>query len=278
MTTWKIAALGTGLAFAMIAACSSDEENPAKGRTGGGTGGSGPVVTDGGSGGATGDSGGGTGGTTGDAAPATCDGVLLSLEAEGEMVADNAAGVKGSWYKYGDSLGSSGAAPGDCQKNGFTEAQCSKITSFTASGSKICTSGTAAKVADLADGGKAYSAIWGSGVALDLNNPSGTVAAYDATAYKGLCFTISGTKVPAELRVEVPFTGTETCAYIYKVSAAGSYTATFASGLNSFGQPSWCPPTPFDATKLLSVQFHVATNDKSEVPYDFCVENLTLIK
>jgi hypothetical protein len=36
-------------------------------------------------------------------------------------------------------------------------------------------------------------------------------------------------------------------------------------------------PPAFDPTKLLSIRFHVITNNVAPVPFSFCIGNLTLL-
>ena len=37
-------------------------------------------------------------------------------------------------------------------------------------------------------------------------------------------------------------------------------------------------PTPFDRTKILSMHFHVVSNETSTVPFSYCISNLRALK
>ena len=131
-----------------------------------------------------------------------------------------------------------------------------------------------------------YSNIFGIGIGLDFNNTGGTKEAFDATknGVTGFSFTISG--VPqGGIRVEFPTTDTEATgqdSYAITVTADGSYTANMATTgahklSNSFTPSGFTQPA-FNASNLLSIQFHVATNVTAPVTVaNMCVSNLTAI-
>lgn len=239
------------------------------------------------------DAGAGTGGSGGGGTSGNLTGVLLPPNETGFVPADsNELGVVGSWYTYGDGIGSTGAPPGDCQGAGHTDAECSKIDSpaagsFPNTGGKMCTSGTVAKVIDMVGkpGMPDYGKIWGAGIGLDLNNPGGGAvkapfpAAMKGT--KGIEFEID--MVPlAKLRVEVESTETN-----------GG-----ADGNDYWGANSTYPPSPVVAGKntvlwdkfvgpkahvfkpdtLLGIQFHVPTGTSAAGAYSFCISNVKLLK
>jgi hypothetical protein len=212
--------------------------------------------------------------------------------------------IAGSWYAYGDDLGTNGAPPGNCETvGGFTMMQCSQITSpapavMTDAGvmgnfvpdptGAMCMTGTAAKV-PMKAGAPDYSDVFGIGIGLDFNNMGGTKASWDAVANKvvGLTFTIAG--VPAGgIRVEFPTTDTITGiqdAYAIAVMTDGTYTADFNTMMSdthhlspSFNPPKGSTEPAFNASNLLSIQFHVPTNTSSAVTVtNMCISNLTAL-
>jgi hypothetical protein len=269
-------ALGTG-------ACSSNNNTP------------------GGSGGSSGTGSGGTGGgtTTGTSDP-------LPSSATG-FVDDPTTGVVGAWYSYGDSAGSAANttstdfADSDCAMAGFTMDQCSQIVApipgqpfvpTDMASSQMCTNGTAALVLDDAANPMGdYSALFGSGIGLDFNNPgadAGPKGDKDLSAYSGVEFDFSGQVIPAgDMRVNFPFTG-------MMGSNSPYWMGTGMGGANKASSPltashiviNWADvagpsyltgPPKFDPTHVQSIQFQVFTNTKTATPYNFCVANLALI-
>jgi hypothetical protein len=212
-------------------------------------------------------------------------GHLLMPSADGFIALDtNEAGVYGDWYNPG-------AGTGDCAVKGMYPAEtCSSITMpipgevFTNTGGKMCTTGTAAKVIDMN-----YSAIWGTGIGFDTNNGGadvgGTKMPWDAVAngITGLQFEIDTPPTGGQMRVEFP---TSVIAGTTDINAAywGGATAnlspftkggTYAFHWKDVGGPMYLTsPTPFDASKILSVQFHVVTNTSSTIPFSYCISNV----
>jgi len=211
----------------------------------------------------------------------------------GFLDGSNMAHITGAWYSYGDWY-SPAAGGGDCAVKGmYMAAQCSMITTpvpgdpFTNAGDgKMCTSGTAAQVIDMN-----YSAIWGTGIGFDLNNGgtddggTGAKLPYDATANNvtGFSFHIDTPPTGGQMRVEFPTSavmGTTDINAAYWGGAganlspftkAGDYQVKFTD----VGGPMYLTsPTPFDPTKILSVQFHVVTNTSSTIPFSYCVSNV----
>ena len=112
--------------------------------------------------------------------------------------------IVGAWFAYGDNVGTNGAPPGPCTSaGGHPASACSSITSpppavdgGTASFPQqtpgtMCLSGTAAQVIGTPPD---YSNIFGIGIGLDLNNPSGTPAPFNASTnhVTGFQFNVSG--------------------------------------------------------------------------------------
>ncbi len=172
----------------------------------------------------------------------------------------SALGITGSFFAYGDSIGTNGLpGGGNCQTNGgFTDAQCSSLTfptlgaisdamapdgaalpaGFPPGGpngtdgtTAMCLSGTLAKIiAKTGSTSPDYSDIWGLGVGLDFNNPNGTAGTWSATANMvvGFSFTVSGFPTGGKaLSVELPTPATVAAgndSYSIQITKDGNYT------------------------------------------------------
>jgi hypothetical protein len=227
-------------------------------------------------------------------------GIALMPSADGFFDGTNEAGILGAWYSYGDYFGGTPtmAGMGDCPVKGmFTQTQCSTITTpvpgavFTNTGGKMCTSGTAAKVINDGAGAPAYSAIWGTGIGFDLNNAgtddggTGVKGTWDATAHgvTGFSFQIDSPPIGGQMRVEFPtnaFPGTTDINAAYWGGATMNLSPFTMAGTYSFkwsevGGPMYLAgASPFDNTKILSMQFHVVTNTSSTIDFNYCISNL----
>jgi hypothetical protein len=238
----------------------------------------------------------GTGGSTG--------GMVLMPDGNGFMNG-TVAGVLGAWYSYGDSYTNGG--DGDCQKAGFTTAQCSSAASpafgapFTNTDGKMCLTGVAATtIAAPGSTTPAYSAIWGVGIGFDWSNAgTGDAGAsatsvkmpWDATMYgvTGFKFDITGIPIGGNLRIEFPFTGQSGNDAPYWGGMANNLSIPGGSGMNtadgtySFkwtdvtGPMYATNPPAFDPTHIISAQWHVVSNTKAPVTVtNMCVSNVTL--
>lgn len=222
----------------------------------------------------------------------------LVPNADGFFDGSNSAGIVGAWYAYGDWWGNAAdpsmpiSGMGDCPtKGGYTVDQCSAITTptpgqpFANTGGTMCTSGTVAKVIDMM-----YSAIWGAGIGFDLNNAGndgGTGKnAWDAGAHNvtGFSFHIDTPPTGGQMRVEFPTNavpGTTDINAAYWGGAGNNLSPIKNGGDYSFhwadvGGPMYLSaPTPFDKTKIQSMQFHVVSNTMSTIPFTYCISNLT---
>jgi hypothetical protein len=222
----------------------------------------------------------------------------LVPNADGFFDGTNAAGILGAWYAYGDWYGNTAdpsmpiAGMGDCPvKGGYTADQCSSIMTptpgqpFSNTGGSMCTTGTVAKVVDMM-----YSAIWGAGIGFDLNNAGadgGTGKnAWDAGAHNvtGFSFHIDTPPTGGQMRVEFPTNavpGTTDINAAYWGGASNNLSAIKNGGDYSFhwadvGGPMYLTaPTPFDKSKIVSMQFHVVANTSSSIPFMYCISNLT---
>ncbi len=287
-----------GAVTAIAAGCGSSDDSAAGGsssQAGSGTAAGGTSPGTSGSTGIAGTapSGGGTG-TGGTAIP-------LPSDMTGYVEVDT-LGIKGAWYSYGDGIGSDGTtATGDCEAAGHMVSECSSITtpmfgSFPNMNSSMCTAGTVAKVINLTgmtgcpttSASCDYSAIFGAGIGIDLNNAGGDGGGklpFNATAAGviGIAFDID--MVPlAGIRVEFPTPSTTDTAAIWKPAAsAKNFVSPVMPGHNvilfsDVTQPSYVTmPGPLDATQILSVQFHVPTTTSASAPYMFCISNFSAV-
>ncbi len=218
------------------------------------------------------------------------------------------SGVVGAWYAYGDGAGGAASLAGtdfadsDCAKGGYTTSQCSQITTPTpgqpfppdATGA-MCTQGTAAKVLMSTTGTTAdYSQLWGAGIGLDLNNLGGDSGVlkgvYDLSKYVGVGFDFTGMVIPtSKMRVNFPFTGEHGTDSPYWDGATmpsspltnGAHVEIKWSDVGGpmylSGQTPPVPIPPFVNTMVSAIQFQVFTNTSTATPYQFCVNNLTLL-
>ena len=262
------------------------------GSSGGGSGGSSGSSSGGGSGGSSGSSSGGM--SSGGQDAGGCTTVPLTPSPTG-YVSTTALNIAGAWFAYGDDLGANGAPPGQCVTKGMhSAADCSVVTSppppedggtgsfpQTTAGT-MCLSGTAAQVIGVPPD---YSNIFGIGIGLDFNNPSGTPLPYDATMNQitGFQFTVAGLPTGA-VRVEFaePATDTTGDAWSYTLTSNGQVTVSLASGTGAGDlSPSFTPTgtqPPFDPTKVESIQFHVVTNTSGAVAVSsFCISDLQAV-
>jgi hypothetical protein len=256
------------------------------GSSGGGSSGSGSSSGGGSSGGSS------SGGSGGDAGG--CTAVALTPSPTG-YVSTTALNIAGAWFAYGDDLGPNGAPPGQCVTTGMhPAADCSVVTSppppedggtgsfpQTTPGT-MCLSGTAAQVIGTPPD---YSNIFGIGIGLDFNNPSGTPLPYDAAMNQitGFQFTVAGLPT-GTVRVEFaePATDTSGDAWSYTLTSNGQVTVNLASGTGAGDlSPSFTPTgtqPAFDPTKVESIQFHVVTNTSGAIAVsNFCISDLQAI-
>ncbi len=235
-------------------------------------------------------------------------GVPLVPSATG-VVNDVVSGVVGSWYPFADGIGpnpsptDNDTADSDCVRRGqFPPSACSNIYFPTvgqpygpapATGA-MCTSGVAAQVLVDSSGTPDYGDLWGGGIGLDFNNPGGDAGVkgtWDATAFTGIAFDLSGPNVPTEsMRVLFPFLGEHGTDAPYFQGQTLGYSKLPSDGhveihWSDIGGPLYLtysapPVTPplFDPTQVFSIQFQVFTNASSSTPYAFCVNNLTLLR
>lgn len=167
----------------------------------------------------------------------------------------------------------------------------------------LCLSGTAAKVIGIDGGAPDYTNIFGIGMGLNLNYDFVNFVSrpYDAVAngVVGVQFDITATGgLPANLRVEFATEQTDdggphptADSYDIMPSTAGTYQVLWTTLAKPFPPVvgtniSYVPPVDgglaaqpmFDPTSLISIQFHVATDNMAAVLVnDLCVSNLSAI-
>jgi hypothetical protein len=187
----------------------------------------------------------------------------------------NASGISGSWALYSDcdDYGPLDAGSSDPGKN------CSSITAPMAGQpfapqpgtAQMCTTGTTVQV--LSD--DQWPLRWGAYISLSLNDPSGTAADFDATAahVRGFCFYVSGFTVPV-FRVRFPTDQgfTDRNWYQATLEHEGWHSVLF-SDLGQVKPTS----TPFDPSKILSIEFEIPASRLETVPWDFCIDGLTAL-
>jgi hypothetical protein len=192
--------------------------------------------------------------------------------------------IQGAWYGYGDLA--------DCTAAGHPTTACSVIDKPTLGSfpqdvpGSMCTSGTAAVVPTSAD----YSAIWGAGIALDLNSAGGDASTtvkvpYNAPANGviGFSFDINVAPPLSGMRVEFPTPATSSAAAYWNGGDPTAGNSPVKMGHNvilwaKVGGPSYATNPPlFDPTMINSIQFHIPTNITSTVPFNYCISNLTAL-
>lgn len=132
-----------------------------------------------------------------------------------------------------------------------------------------------------------FGEYWGAAIGVNLNQPidpdtgKGVVIPlpYDASTLQGFTFEISGATVPAPsaLRFKVEADTGEFCTPTTVKILNGSNKVFFNQLLDKCYSISTNPPNPTAETvqsKLLKISWQVVTNDKSAVPFDFCVSNV----
>jgi hypothetical protein len=166
-----------------------------------------------------------------------------------------------------------------------------------------CASGISAQAFSNADGYPDFGTFWGNRIGFNLANP-GTLAdgptligPYDATAHGivGFAFDID-TVIPWErLRVAFPTVGTEDYPAYWMgppmdlVPLPGGGAGPAGPGGPPFIRPGhyellWSEVggsgwgSVFDPTMIEAIQFQVLGSETGPVQFDFCVDNITLLR
>ncbi len=150
-------------------------------------------------------------------------------------------------------------------------------------GSNVCGKGQIAQVIATAtsNGAPDYGRYWGGGLAFALHTESagGTSEPYDATTngLGGISATISGATIPAEMRFKFKMFGS-TENYCKEVMGATSgQTITLMTG--DAVHNCWAPDNTMtlDATSLENYEVQVVSQTTANVPFDFCLTNISAI-
>lgn len=237
---------------------------------------------------------GGTGGTAGTAGTGggSGNGILILPDETGWVDKEaewNLIDVQGAWYPYGDAYGEA-----KCLAAGHAATECAIINApdpavpgFPNENGKMCTSGSVAQVISVVGGTDPdYSNIWGAGIGLDLNATGGdnsTKEVFDFTAHgiTGISFEIDNVPLPG-LRVEFPMPATEghPDGSDYWGASMNYPNSPVMAGVNIVKWADIKAPrgaVPFDASQVLSIQFHVPSNMSGAGTFNYCISNLTFL-
>ncbi len=292
MKSALLAVLGVSLLTASVGCDGGSEDNT------GGTAGTG-VIPIGGTSTGTGGTGttagtapaagtGTTAGTGGTGTPAS--GVPLTAENGWVDGASNTLMVQGAMFAFADDFTKAG--PPALAENFM--------------GSNACITGTATKV-DLMctkpEGMDCYGLYWGAAIGLNLNQPTiddpmnpgmmigGDPMGFNASAIKGFAFEIAAPAggagmIPASsalrFKVDDGTAAGEFCTGKETPVKLGENTVTFDKLRTKCWEDLTKQPTPVLATsiqsKVVKISWQVVTNDKTTVPFDFCVTNVRALQ
>ena len=183
----------------------------------------------------------------------------------------NTLGIQGAMFAYADATSGMGL-----------------VEDFA--GPNACIKGTAAKVdlkcTPMAPAKDCYGQFWGAAIGLNLNQPTvmmgglavgGDAMPFDASALKGFAFEITGTKVPVSLRFKAENASGEFCSPPAKPVKLGANTFLFSDLMTQCWKTGG---TSAEGAKsaIVKIAWQVVTNDKSAVPFDYCVANLRALE
>jgi hypothetical protein len=205
----------------------------------------------------------------------TGDGIVPDLI--GFVAADtNASGITGTWSVYADCDDYAPLEAG-VPEPGKT---CSAVAAPVAGQpfvpqpgtAQMCTKGSTVQV--LAD--DEWPLRWGAYIALDLNEVGGNAQDFDATAVgiRGFCFYVSGYTVPV-FRVRFPTDQgiTDRNWYQSTLEYEGWHRVLF-SDLGQVDPTN----TPFDPSKIVSIEFEIPASRLETVSWDFCIDGLVALR
>jgi len=186
----------------------------------------------------------------------------------------NTLKVQGAMFSYAD----------DTSKMGLVE-------DFV--GDHACIKGTAAKVdlkcTPVAPATDCYGQFWGAAIGLNMNQAidpmtmmGGMPAPFDASMIKGFAFEIEGGMIPAptSIRFKVEGPSGEFCnVAATKPIKAGENSLNFDELITACWKPVMGAATGATTkSTVLKIAWQVVTNDKSTVPFDFCVKNVRALQ
>jgi len=136
----------------------------------------------------------------------------------------------------------------------------------------VCASGTAPRVQIGPDGVPAYGSQWGFGMGFSLNGGGPFNAA--AACIRGFQFELTG-NAPATLRINVVTPKTVGESHFTETALSRSSFVDFGA----VRQGDWVQnPSPLDLTQIMDIQFHVYTNEQTPTPFEFCVNNVRVLR
>ncbi len=128
--------------------------------------------------------------------------------------------------------------------------------------------------------------MWGVGLSVDLNNPSGTRQATDLSDFRGLSVRARGAG-SVEVELVIPATtGTEEGGTCSGEGCFGHYAARLTLGaayadheleFDDFDQPEWGQPASLDLTKVLAINFLARASEGAPSSIDLYVDSLKLL-
>jgi len=212
------------------------------------------------------DAGTSAGGTGSSVLPA---GVPLTATDGWVDVMSNSLGIQGAMFSYADDT-----------------SKATMMDDFVAA--DACIKGTAAKVdlkcTPVAPATDCYGTFWGAAIGLNLNQPNdpatgmgGMPMPFDASALTGFAFDIEGAAVPTSLRFKIENATGEFCSPPAKPVKLGANTFLFSDlmtqcwktgGMSAVGAKSG----------IIKIAWQVVTNDKSAVPFDYCVKDVRALQ
>jgi hypothetical protein len=219
---------------------------------------------------------GATEGGGGDEGTSGCVGVPILPDMGGYVApSSNALKITGAWYSYIDcndyayfNLGT--PMPGTNCSLMSTPTPGAAFIPVQGTQGRMCTRGTTVQVMSQSD----WQTHWGAGVGIDLNNVGGTKQVFDAVAagVRGFCFVLSGATIPP-LHVNMPSDQNITDNWYFKTVSTPGVQQVLFTDLSQQTRTA----TPFDPSKLWSVQFLIPASMSAAVPWDFCIEGLTAL-
>ncbi len=158
-------------------------------------------------------------------------------------------------------------------------------------GSRACASGVVAKVdltCDPAPGQDCFAGQFGAFIALNLNQQQESEESYDpqpfdASAITGFAFEVEGALVPRLVRFELE-TDQSDQDPVYCEQTTGDAPASGPREVRVERLAQQCYAGSRAGERVTSVlsralrlRWHVVSNDRAEVPFDFCVKNLRVL-
>lgn len=262
MNTNSLIGIVSMVALGALAGCSDGDD--------------GPTPIPGGTDGGGGDTTGGTGGTDG---PAAEPSQVFGGSGTWIDMSENTVGIQGAFFVLEDSM-----ADGTAVDDGLTHTDL-EPDEFDEDTEKPCVNGTVAQVTD-ASGEECdpagtdceWSAIWGGGLGLNLNETGGDMSeksTFDAAAngVSGFGFTLSGDTGGAIVRFKAKMEGSDSD-FCSQVKVGEAVTVDLAD-LEHNCYPGGEQTETLDTSKLVQLEWQIVpTAEESYTVTDFCVEEV----